>query len=125
MNTPNRQTPGPLQLVGSPRLGFTLHALLPHDMGQSDALATVKSPALDSTQANARLLAAAYTALDKAGRELGIDAATLAEGIDLAALVRLAHEIRGQCEDGYLREHARWLCVPERAALANLPKPTP
>lgn len=37
--------------------------------------------------ANAQLLAAAYTAFDKAGRELGIDATKLANNIDLAAMI--------------------------------------
>lgn len=40
------------------------------------------------SDANGRLLAAAYTAFDKAGRALGVDAATLAESIDLAGLRR-------------------------------------
>lgn len=38
--------------------------------------------------ADARLLASAYTSFDKAGRELGIDAATLARDTDVAALIR-------------------------------------
>jgi len=40
--------------------------------------------------ANARLLRAGFNAFDKAGRELGIDAATLAERIDLAEVIRYA-----------------------------------
>lgn len=45
-------------------------------------------------EANARLLASSYTAFDKAGRELGIDAAELAEKIDLAALIRGLNALR-------------------------------
>jgi hypothetical protein len=43
--------------------------------------------------ANARLLRAGFNAFDKAGRELGIDAATLAERIDLAELIRAANRV--------------------------------
>ena len=42
----------------------------------------------DLVLADARLLAAAYTAFDKAGRELRIDAARLAAETDVAALIR-------------------------------------
>ncbi len=40
--------------------------------------------------ASRHLLASAYTAFDKAGRALGVDAAQLAEQIDLAACVEFA-----------------------------------
>ncbi len=36
------------------------------------------------------LLVAAYTAYDKAGRELGIDATALAQSVDLAEVIRYA-----------------------------------
>ncbi len=39
------------------------------------------------------LLAASYSAFDKAGRELGVDATELAKTIDLAALIRAAREL--------------------------------
>ncbi len=42
---------------------------------------------------NARLLAAGYNAFDRAGRELGIDAAALAGKIDLARLIRAARDL--------------------------------
>lgn len=44
--------------------------------------------------ANSRLLAASFTAFDKAGRTLGVDAAELAERIDLAALILASQKLR-------------------------------
>lgn len=43
---------------------------------------------------NARLLATSYTAFDKAGRALGVDAAELAEQIDLPALILASQNLR-------------------------------
>jgi hypothetical protein len=42
--------------------------------------------------ANARLLAASYTLLDRTGRELGVDAAELAEKLDLVKLIQAARD---------------------------------
>ncbi len=42
----------------------------------------------------AALMAAAYSAFDRAGRSLGVDATELARSVDLAALIRSAHELR-------------------------------
>lgn len=71
------------------------------------------------TAANARLLAASFNAFDKAGRELGIDAATLAEGLDLAAFIRAAREAEQAM--GKMRQGAfRFACARLNAALVNV-----
>lgn len=79
----NTQTPGPLTtktLHGFVRGYYVMHNGL--------TLATVGAPNDNGDPvANARLLASAYSAFDRAGRELGIDAAELAERIDLAKLL--------------------------------------
>lgn len=93
MHTPNAQTPGPVAVC--PSVGVP---------GWEDAVCTLRSSAgyvgeVDNgntpaeAKANARLLAAAYTMADRAGRELGIDAAQLCESLDLAALIRLAQKV--------------------------------
>ncbi len=64
------------------------------------------------TKATSRLLAAAYNAFDKAGRQLGIDAAELAELLDIAETVRCLTNIartpkQGESDvDGYKQD---WL----------------
>ncbi len=79
----NQQTPSPV---------FVERDQIETDSGIS--IASVCGPNASARRverdANRRLLASAYTAFDKAGRELGVDAATLAERIDLAKLVRLS-----------------------------------
>lgn len=47
-------------------------------------------------ESDARLLASSYTAFDRAGRSLGIDAAELAEKIDIAALVLFVRSLNGK-----------------------------
>ncbi len=44
-------------------------------------------------KANAELLAASYSAFDKAGREMGVDATELAKTLDVAAVIRAAREV--------------------------------
>ena len=80
----NTQTPGPLfvglnsriQTAPSPTNGRILADLTHSD--QRDL------------PAEAALFAAAYTAFDRAGRELGVGAVELARSIDLAALIHAA-----------------------------------
>ncbi len=128
----NTQTRGPLDLVplstGNYALGNTAGEAiakvlrLPADECARDA----------ETEANARLLAAAFTAFDKAGRELGIDAATLAERIDLAAILRAAFNLTNgvyaldnrPIDPAHVDEVARAM-FPLHSLFANLPKPTP
>lgn len=90
----NAQTAGPLCTDGlhlhAPYHdeGTTLVAdLVPHRLGSAD-----RRPFDEARQSNARLLAAAYTAFDRAGRTLNVDAAILAESIDVAALVCAARD---------------------------------
>lgn len=90
----NTQTPGPLE--------SDCGLIWPPDMTQPAAgvaraafeFGSGFEPS-EQERATARLLAASYNAFDKAGRELGIDAAELAERIDLAALIRAARDWRG------------------------------
>lgn len=71
----------------------------------------------ETTQANAdaRLLAASYTCLDKAGRILGVDPAELAEKLDIAALIRAAQTARLHLDD----DVTRWALA---GVLNKLPK---
>lgn len=46
----------------------------------------------EQQKANAALLAASYSAFDKAGREMNIDAVTMARKIDIRNLIKLAHK---------------------------------
>lgn len=76
----NPQTPGPLTVTKARHLDY-VHTVKADRWGNTDPVCTAESD-------DARLLAAAYNAFDKAGRELGTDAAELAERIDIAGLVR-------------------------------------
>lgn len=85
MNPINPQTPGPIVAVkhylhvpAFPRVGYE----------QGACLASVGN--ITNREGDARLLAASFNAFDKAGRALGVDAAELAERIDLAALIKAA-----------------------------------
>lgn len=94
MNTINAQTPGPVAAV-SPHPGQW--ALVPVNHGKAPecwTLAYVRDFQRNDAE-NARLFAASYNAFDKAGRELGIDAAELAERIDLVTLIRAVRHWRG------------------------------
>lgn len=59
-------------------------------------------------EATIRLARTASAAFDKAGRELGIDAATLAEGLDIAALIRNANELAELVRDAGGSVSACW-----------------
>ena len=93
----NEQAPGPLQSIpGEPYREFSrvlvgARGALGHSPKESEAV-------LGYTRyrpEDAALVAAAYTAFDKAGRELGIDATALASRINLVELIRAAHEAGG------------------------------
>lgn len=112
MNQINAQTPGKVS-IHERRPGFSGHTLSlvaesAHPNGHDRERVEIvgwgqigcQTPeAIAKKLANARLLAASYTAFDKAARALGLDAATLAEGIDLAALIRAAREAREAMEN--------------------------
>lgn len=86
--TPNAQTPGPLY-VGT---GHAIQTGDPASLSRGRILADLTHSDQRDLGAEARLFAASYTLLDRAGRNLGVDAATLAERLDLAALIRAARE---------------------------------
>ena len=84
MSTINQQTPGPAWVDDDNCVAT----------GGGDDYRTIaevfrpnRRDLISIKNANARLLAAAYTAFDKAGRDLGVDAAELAHRIDLAGLI--------------------------------------
>ncbi len=84
MSQINQQTAGPITEQGGCLIGADTRTLV----------AGVHGPNLlsrgDERRANRALLAAAYTSYDRAGRELGVDAATLAQSIDLEEVIRYA-----------------------------------
>lgn len=93
---PNSQTPGPLNAVSldrEPRIyapipsrgNYAVADVHVNDWDQQNPIIS-----RDQAEANARLLAASFNAFDKAGRTLGVDAAELAERVDLAALIHAA-----------------------------------
>jgi hypothetical protein len=79
-------TPSPL-IVTEPYEGLPETEARIYDAGSTFCVAHV------SSKADANLLAAAYNAFDKAGRELGVDAATLAAQIDIAAILTALREM--------------------------------
>lgn len=102
----NAQTPGPLEWQTEEggelctNRGFALWA--------GDSLVAERRPESpdiprEPMGANARLLAASFNAFDRAGRALGVDAAELAEGLDLVALIHAAREcvVSASIRDGY------------------------
>lgn len=113
MNTINQQTPGPVE-VGM-RGGHNANGIYARDGGKGKdarywdgSIATVYGmpqntsveemetlPQYAQGLATARLLAASYTAFDKAGRELGIDASALAKGINLTEMIKEIASVRG------------------------------
>ena len=84
----NAQTPGPLITDTSHKADREGVTLWMDDV----IIADVVPDQHGQHKPNAALLAASYSAFDRAGRELGIDAATLAASLDLAALIRAARE---------------------------------
>lgn len=84
----NSQTPGPLHAT---EVGVTMQDALRAPDNTNVAMVNNTSKGRKMPRgANARLLAAAYNAFDRAGRELGVDAASLAQKIDLVTLIREA-----------------------------------
>lgn len=93
----NHQTPGPIFNRQAPPQ-FPHSRNLETKMGDRVALVDPKpfwDAGLDGAtrhKSNARLLAASYNSFDTAGRTLGVDAAELAESLDLAALIVAARQ---------------------------------
>lgn len=83
----NKHTPGPARFFGGEL-----------DSPDGTIIAQVTGPnrldRREEKEANKLLLQNAFNAFDKAGRELGIDAAELAGSIDLAQLIRCASQLR-------------------------------
>ncbi len=117
MNTTNRQTPGPLT-VGRRMFKHEGQPLV----ADGERVAYV-FPHLLAAEPNARTLAAGFNLLDKTGRVLKIDAATLGEGLDLVALIQAAQGAIEAMEthNGDLSGATYSL----RAALSTLPPVTP
>ncbi len=103
MNPINQQTAGPVE-VGERDLYIHLFAPIPgrnrYAIADANIIDWGDSPIISRDQAiaNARLIAAAYSAFDKAGRELGIDATELAGKLDLVALIHAAREVVGELD---------------------------
>ena len=95
----NHQTPGPIVAV---KHYLHVPALPSPGYEQGACLASIGN--VTNREGDARLLAASYTAFDKAGRALGVDAAELAESIDFAELIRafllLSGEVTVANEEG-------------------------
>lgn len=117
MTAINQQTPGPLAVHGSTvdELHYIHGANRVCDLAKPSGFH--RSPR--ETEANAALLAASFNAFDKAGRALGVDAAKLAESLDLAALIRAARDMQRILDGTLTRRPGR---LDEIAALlAKLP----
>lgn len=65
-------TPGPWKLIGSRDSGFTVHASLPDDAGDTDILAVCRNISRDTNEANARLISAAPELLQALETFIGI-----------------------------------------------------
>lgn len=95
----NQQTPGPLHIEPSQATAGETTLLIAPDTFQ---VCEINSPAWDGNADfeypcdphNARLIAASYTAFDKAGRALEIDATELAGRIDLVAAYHALELVR-------------------------------
>ncbi len=93
MNHPiNSHTPGPFRHEGTELLDVGDVPSVPHAVIRSEGerWAALVEVTDGECEANARLVPAALNAFDKAGRTLGVDAAELAERVDLAALIHAA-----------------------------------
>lgn len=125
----NAQTPGPLA-VRQTGIGFPY---LTVGIGARESIVCqtyVQQPEPQAVHANARLLASAYTAFDRAGRALHCDAAELAASLDLVTLIRAAQSVLAAIDGGitsapdapfrevWPAEDANTL----RAALSTLPR---
>lgn len=89
----NRQTPGPVVLDNS-----ITYWLFTADNKPICTMPLGGWRGRHIQEANAHLLAAAYTAFDRAGRTLGLDAAELAGRIDLAEMIQALEALLHQCE---------------------------
>lgn len=83
----NHQTAGPLTLSRGELTSDNPGTLVAEAHGPTSA------HRMEERAANRRLLAASYNAFDTAGRALGVDAAELAEALDLAKLIRIARAV--------------------------------
>ncbi len=125
MNTINQQTPGPLMhSVGNTYFekGGKLHTadLLYGNPGSygGEWIAAVWQDVQggpEVQEANGRTLAAGFNLLDKTGRALNLDAATLGESLDLAALLRECHAL----VDGVFALHNRPIELTHVEAIAR------
>ncbi len=121
----NAQTPGPLRFARSHEdQNGPLFELEPGETKPIKRLYAANGAAVVAChdlatidEPDARLLAAAYTAFDKAGRELGIDAATLAERIDLADVICFALDYAKLHTDVHARQEVG---RPDQARAARL-----
>jgi hypothetical protein len=113
----NKQTMGPLCVAHTAKYGAPF---LVSDTGKLTVANSV------SREEDAELLAAAYTAFDRAGRELGIDAATLARSVDLVGILRFISTIKDMEPSGPLTKCDHKTSVPvvlascDAHALANV-----
>ena len=89
----NKQTPGPWEINDTNGAGDLFIAPTSDEFGNSLAIAIISSGALsrsvEEVFANARLITAACTLLDRTARALGVDAVELC-GMDLEGLIREA-----------------------------------
>lgn len=88
----NAQTPGPIIACPSgPVMQGYSQPLAIAQQGTPNLVAGVFGDVKGGqsvAEANAELLAASYSAFDRAGRELGMDAVELARSLDLVALIQ-------------------------------------
>ena len=117
----NNQTPGPAILDGNRLIAPSGKTICPITRRCNEANEWEWSSA--ANEANAALLAAAYSSYDKAGRALGIDACALAQTLDIAALVRAARSLVDASLADNFMTHGRGLyeLAQIRAELAKIP----
>ncbi len=116
----NNQTQGPAIVIGNRWKHLEIG-------GEEAGMTIAAGDSLDGKRLipTTNLLAAAYTSYDRAARELGVDAAHLAQTIDLAAMIRAAQEIV-KCHDvtGCLPGETI-ICLNDVKKLAALLPPIP
>jgi hypothetical protein len=130
----NHQTQGPFRNEGVELIDVGDVPSVPHAVIRSEGERWVALVEImdGECEANARLIPAALNAFDKAGRALGVDAAELAERIDLAALITALQavnaRINGEFDHPALAAHGPLGFYAEdclaivRKALAGLPE---
>jgi len=111
----NNQTPGPLEasngLIWPPTMDAPVGGITREVFDHYQQLTPQQ-------EANTALLAAAYTAFDKAGRELGIDAAELARTLDIAAVFQVLADL-GEYQALQSIDSAEVPVFARAAAIAN------